>query len=1114
MKLGTIYWACILTSSISSSSNDTSPSFKRYQASRFCVLDSLTARADDRQVLLLRTLEYHHQSESASVKMQETYTIREGERGRGRGQTRGRGRGYFVSPSLGSIHPSSGVFRALGSGGYNSFSGGCYDGFEADSGYRWFDDGDSPQSCPESSQILSRCTEERAYPFQGERSFRRNLHEEHDVYCEFGENVVRNGPGHDTRKAYARSSFATAEEHATDGQKDRLNSTCSPESNSNGAMNGSGQENGSKKKGSVPGNWRYQDPERRGIASSLDCCHAPGRVFERGQKDVEYSFDDHGGNAKQGSNLQKGIMQQTTTRTGLIKDSNSSNQWVDTDNGTEAKSGEKNSLNCDTTKEKDNPLYESGNFKTTKGRTLRDFVNPANSLSASGKTDLQKASGGDGSTVRNCVGQTGREDHNHNLVHDSAHNPDPSVGSPNGEQKIKKDTDDNVHPREEFTTRESHNSDNNVKTEVELDLCHGQVSRDAPRAACLRASSKARQWTHGLRTSVTETQDEMLHSNPQAVSSIVSEIVAQMNLTQTTPIADQRSSADSCPRRDVAPTVEYEKDYQDGTDDVTVGPSIADNGSGVDPCVLCIQDNLSNGFDTECHPNSCSNKKDVKGERNGGPRELARCNKNNTTIENPHTQYVDGRLQGLCSTVLRGIVQINVTQCIPNYSVPWQMCRQTQSTFSGFIIHGRRIITNAHTVHNCTVVRVKKNAEDRKYIARVLATGKECDLALLTVAEDEFWQDTMPLQFGQMPEAQTRIFVVGYSPDCRGISVSTAAVLHVGIQDYAQGASQLLGIQIDTAIASGKAGAPALNRRSEVVGVASRSLYTCDSGNVGHLVAEEVVDHFLRDYQNHGNYTGFCHCGFHWQKMENISLRKSMKMADTESGIMVRRVHKTSLAFQVLREGDVVTAIEGISISNAGTVPYIFGERISFHHVISNKFVGDSVRFQVLRQGKSMQITYKLGEVGENLLVPVHERQRRPEYYIIAGLVFIALSEPYLIAEYGDKWDLRAPVRLVERLMYGSKERKDEQIVILSRALSAEINVGYECVRNAQVHRFNDERIRNLAHLAQLVDKCSADYLRFELDEEIVIISREESIEVSPEILDTHCVPKACYFER
>jgi S1-C subfamily serine protease len=61
-----------------------------------------------------------------------------------------------------------------------------------------------------------------------------------------------------------------------------------------------------------------------------------------------------------------------------------------------------------------------------------------------------------------------------------------------------------------------------------------------------------------------------------------------------------------------------------------------------------------------------------------------------------------------------------------------------QGTGSGFIISGRRILTNAHNVANQNWVIVQRHGIPKKYPATVVAVGHECDLALISVEDDDF----------------------------------------------------------------------------------------------------------------------------------------------------------------------------------------------------------------------------------------------------------------------------------------------------------------------------------------------------------------------------------------
>lgn len=80
----------------------------------------------------------------------------------------------------------------------------------------------------------------------------------------------------------------------------------------------------------------------------------------------------------------------------------------------------------------------------------------------------------------------------------------------------------------------------------------------------------------------------------------------------------------------------------------------------------------------------------------------------------------------------------------------------------GFVIHGKKILTNAHVVADHTFVMVKKHGGSTKYRAQVEAVGHECDLAILVVENEEFWEGVTFLELGDTPFLQQAVAVVGY----------------------------------------------------------------------------------------------------------------------------------------------------------------------------------------------------------------------------------------------------------------------------------------------------------------------------------------------------------------
>ncbi|KAG8378963.1 hypothetical protein BUALT_Bualt07G0039100 [Buddleja alternifolia] len=454
------------------------------------------------------------------------------------------------------------------------------------------------------------------------------------------------------------------------------------------------------------------------------------------------------------------------------------------------------------------------------------------------------------------------------------------------------------------------------------------------------------------------------------------------------------------------------------------------------------------------------------------------------------------------------VVKVFCVHAGPNFSLPWQKKRQHSTSNSGFVIEGRRVLTNAHSVEHYTQVKLRRRGSDTKYVATVLAVGTECDIALLTVEDDEFWEGVSPVEFGDLPALQDAVTVVGYPIGGDTISVTSGVVSRIEILSYVHGSTELLGLQIDAAINSGNSGGPAFNDKGNCVGIAFQSLKHEDVENIGYVIPTPVIMHFIQDYEKNGAYTGFPILGVEWQKMENPDLRLSMGMKPDQKGVRIRRIDPTSPEFMVLKPSDVILSFDGVDIANDGTVPFRHGERIGFSYLVSQKYTGDSAAIKILRDSKTMKFTVKLGT--HRRLVPAHNKGKPPSYYIIAGFVFSTVSVPYLRSEYGKDYEYEAPVKLLDKLLHEMPQSPDEQIVVVSQVLVADINIGYEEIVNTQVLAFNGQPVKNLKSLATMVESCNDEYLKFDLDyQQIVVLQTKKAKAATLDILSTHCIPSA-----
>ncbi|KAE8686130.1 Protease Do-like 2 [Hibiscus syriacus] len=430
-------------------------------------------------------------------------------------------------------------------------------------------------------------------------------------------------------------------------------------------------------------------------------------------------------------------------------------------------------------------------------------------------------------------------------------------------------------------------------------------------------------------------------------------------------------------------------------------------------------------------------------------------------LDSREQQVEPGNFQD--ATFLNAVVKVYCTHTAPDYSLPWQKQRQYTSTGRqdsnlAFMIGDGKLLTNAHCVEHGTQVKVKRRGDDTKYVAKVLARGVDCDIALLSVESEEFWKGAEPLRLGHLPRLQDAVTVVGYPLGGDTISVTKGVVSRIEVTSYAHGSSDLLGIQIDAAINPGNSGGPAFNEQGECIGVA-------------------------------------------FQKLENPALRVCLQVQSNE-GVLVRRVEPTSDANNVLKQGDVIVSFDDVHVGSEGTVPFRSNERIAFRYLISQKFAGDVAELGIIRAGKFMKVQVVLNPRVH--LVPYHIDGDQPSYLIIAGLVFTPLSEPLIVEECEESIGLK----LLAKARYSLARFKGEQIVILSQVLANEVNIGYEDMGNQQVLKFNGTRIKNIHHLAHLVACCQDKYMVFEFEDNyLAVLEREVAVAASACILKDYGIP-------
>ena len=88
----------------------------------------------------------------------------------------------------------------------------------------------------------------------------------------------------------------------------------------------------------------------------------------------------------------------------------------------------------------------------------------------------------------------------------------------------------------------------------------------------------------------------------------------------------------------------------------------------------------------------------------------------------------------------RSVIQILTFGQQPVWDAPWRFDAVRRMGGSGFVIRGKRIMTNAHVVSWGRQIIVRRYQDPRPYVAEVEYVGHDCDLAVITVADDSFFE--------------------------------------------------------------------------------------------------------------------------------------------------------------------------------------------------------------------------------------------------------------------------------------------------------------------------------------------------------------------------------------
>ena len=283
---------------------------------------------------------------------------------------------------------------------------------------------------------------------------------------------------------------------------------------------------------------------------------------------------------------------------------------------------------------------------------------------------------------------------------------------------------------------------------------------------------------------------------------------------------------------------------------------------------------------------------------------------------------------------------------------PQKFKQELRGLGTGMLIDDEgNILTNNHVVTGATEINVLL-ADGTAYPAKLVGTDPKTDLAVIHIKADK----PLPsVTFGDSDHMEVGDWVVAIGHP-RGLDQTVTqgiisakhrrGVLNpTSYQDY---------LQTDAAINPGNSGGPLINLAGQVVGV--NAAIATDSGGfegIGFAIPSNMAVHVAKALIDHGKVVrGWIGVSIKDLTPDQI---KSMKLDGKKGAVITDVVPNSPAAKAGLKKDDLVVNFKGNAISDASSLQRLVGDTP----------VGETAKLTVRRDGKSVDLTVKIGNLDD-----------------------------------------------------------------------------------------------------------------------------------------------------
>jgi Do/DeqQ family serine protease len=275
--------------------------------------------------------------------------------------------------------------------------------------------------------------------------------------------------------------------------------------------------------------------------------------------------------------------------------------------------------------------------------------------------------------------------------------------------------------------------------------------------------------------------------------------------------------------------------------------------------------------------------------------------------------------------------------------------RVMKSLGSGVIINPEGlIVTNYHVVKGRGETEIRVALSNRReYDAKVISKDEKADIAVLKIEGGDGHFPYLEFDDSDRLEVGDLVLAIG-NPFGVGQTVTSGIVSALSRSEMAESDSQVF-IQTDAAINPGNSGGALVDMSGRLIGI-NTMIYSQSGGSVG--IGFAIPSNLVRLYAESAAHGRKVERPWVGAKLEAMShdVAEGLGINRVSGAVVTRLYNKGPAADAGLREGDVITHVDGVEVADARAVYYR----------LATKGIGQTARLSVIRKGAQMEISLPL----------------------------------------------------------------------------------------------------------------------------------------------------------